>query len=105
MSLNQGFGSGYGLDPKSIRSVDQDRTSEQKSIKQTTNNHIKVPFFTYKKGVRIRIRIGTGFNQVRGSGSVFGIRIRIQEGKNDPQKYNKVQKFHVLTCWMFCFEG
>jgi hypothetical protein len=29
---------------------------------------------------------GSGFNQVSGSGSVFGIRIRIQEGKNDPQK-------------------
>ncbi len=28
----------------------------------------------------------SGFNQVIGSGSVFGIRIRIQEGKNDPQK-------------------
>ncbi len=36
-----------------------------------------------------RIRIGSGFNQVSGSG--FGIRIRIQEGKNDPQKYKKVK--------------
>ncbi len=36
----------------------------------------------------IRIRIGSGFNQVSasGSGSVLGIRIRIQEGKNEPQK-------------------
>jgi hypothetical protein len=34
--------------------------------------------------IRIRIRIGSGFNRVSGSGSVFGI--RIQEGKNDPQK-------------------
>ncbi len=33
---------------------------------------------------RIRIRIGSRFNQV--SGSVSGIRIRIQEGKNDLQK-------------------
>jgi hypothetical protein len=30
----------------------------------------------------LRIRIGSGFNRVCGS----GIRIRIQEGKNDPQK-------------------
>jgi hypothetical protein len=39
-------------------------------------------------GFRIRIRIGSVFNRVSGSGSVFGIRfrIRIQEGKNDPQK-------------------
>ncbi len=33
---------------------------------------------------RTRIRIGSVFNQL--SGSVFGIQIRIQEGKNDPQK-------------------
>jgi hypothetical protein len=26
------------------------------------------------------------------------IRIRIQEGKNDPQKYEKIKKFHVLKC-------
>jgi hypothetical protein len=31
---------------------------------------------------RIRIRIGSGFNQVSGS----GIQILIQEDKNDPQK-------------------
>jgi hypothetical protein len=63
--LVQGFGSGFGLDPDWIR-----------------------------------IRIGSGFgldpDSVRSVhpdpdpyseyGSVFGIRIRIQEGKNDPQK-------------------
>jgi hypothetical protein len=32
------------------------------------------------------IRIGSGFNQVSGSGSIIGIRILIQEGKNDPLK-------------------
>ncbi len=32
----------------------------------------------------LRIRIGSGFNRVSGYG--FGIPIRIQEGKNDPQK-------------------
>jgi hypothetical protein len=31
--------------------------------------------------------------------------IRIQEGKNDPQKKKKVKEFHVLNCWMFSFEG
>jgi hypothetical protein len=31
--------------------------------------------------------------------------IRILEGKNDPEKYEKVYKFHVLKCWMFSFEG
>jgi hypothetical protein len=30
--------------------------------------------------------------------------IRIQEGKNDPQKYKNV-KVHVLKCWMFSFES
>ncbi len=37
---------------------------------------------------------GFGFNQVCGSGSVFGIRIRIQEGKNDPKKLKNFLKFH-----------
>jgi hypothetical protein len=45
--------------------------------------------------IRIRISIGSGFNRVSGSGSVFGI--RIQEGKNhDKQKKKKFKKFHVL---------
>jgi hypothetical protein len=35
-------------------------------------------------GLRIRIRIGSVFNQASGSGSIFGI--RIQEGNNNPQK-------------------
>jgi hypothetical protein len=35
-------------------------------------------------GSGIRIRIGSVFSRVCGSGSVFGI--RIQEGKNDPKK-------------------
>jgi hypothetical protein len=40
-----------------------------------------------KSGLRIRfqIRIGSGFNRVGGSGSG----IRIQEGKNEPQKKKK----------------
>ncbi len=38
-------------------------------------------------GLRIRIRIRSGFNRVSGSG--FRIRILIQEGLNDPQKYEK----------------
>jgi hypothetical protein len=29
----------------------------------------------------------------------------VEEGKNDPQKYKKVIKFHVLKCWMFSFEA
>ncbi len=41
---------------------------------------------------------GSGFNQVSGSGSIFGIRIRIQEGKDDPEKKEKIKKFHVLKC-------
>ncbi len=46
---------------------------------------------------------GSGFYQVSGSG--FRIRIRIQEGKNYPQKKKIVKKVHVLKCWMFSFEG
>jgi hypothetical protein len=44
---------------------------------------------------------GSGFNQVSGSGSEFGI--RIQKGKNDSQKFIKVNYFHVLKCWMVLF--
>jgi hypothetical protein len=42
-----------------------------------------------------------------GSGSKIqsGQWIRIQEGKNDPQKQKTVKKFHVLECWMFSFEA
>ncbi len=57
----------------------------------------------YITGFRIRICIGSGFNQVSGSGSglgpLFGIRIRIQEGKNDSQKKKKnyeISQFEVL---------
>jgi hypothetical protein len=35
----------------------------------------------------------SGFSQVSGSGSGLGCEIRIHEGKNDPQKYNKVRNF------------
>jgi hypothetical protein len=48
------------------------------------------PLFYLRAGFRIRI------------GSGFGIRIRIQEGKNDPQNMKKVKKFQVLK---FSFEG
>ncbi len=41
-------------------------------------------FSSFSVGLRIRIRIGSRFNRVSGSGSGFGI--RIQESKNDPQK-------------------
>jgi hypothetical protein len=54
----------------------------QGSFRQT-GTHIQA-------GLRIRIRIGSRFNRVSGSGSVFGIRIRIQEGKNDSQKLKKI---------------
>jgi hypothetical protein len=40
-----------------------------------------------------------------GSGSRYAIWIRIQEGKNYPQKYKRALKFHFLKCWMFSFEG
>ncbi len=38
-----------------------------------------------------------------GSGSALGIRFRIQEGQNYPQKGRK--KIQVLKWWMFSFEG
>ncbi len=39
---------------------------------------------------------GSGFDQIRESGSGFGIRIRMQEGKNDSQKLEKSDK--IFPC-------
>jgi hypothetical protein len=39
------------------------------------------------------------------SKSESGIRVRKQEGENDPQKWEKIKKFNVLNCWMFSVEG
>jgi hypothetical protein len=49
----------------------------------------------------------SGFNEVSGFGSGLKIRIRIQEGKNDPQatKVEKIKTLHVFKYWMFSFEG
>ncbi len=61
-----------------------------------------------------RSNIAHGYIQGFGSGSVSGSGsawinlsywIRIQEGKNDPQKLKKVQNFHVFKYWMFSFVG
>jgi hypothetical protein len=49
----------------------------------------KSKWYRYLQPVfRIRNWIGSGLNQASGSVSGFGIRIRIQEGKNVPQKKN-----------------
>ncbi len=58
---------------------------EQKNNNKVERKEIK-NFLIKKAGLRIQIRIGSGFNRVSGSGPGFGIRIRIQEGNNDPQK-------------------
>jgi hypothetical protein len=52
--------------------------------------------YSLKKSVfRIRIRLGSGFYQVRGSVSVSGFKIciQIQEGKNDNKKIKKERNF------------
>jgi hypothetical protein len=48
-----------------------------------------------------------GVQEIKDPDPVFRIWIRIQEGKNDPQKLKKkkVKKCHVLKCWMFSVEG
>jgi hypothetical protein len=48
---------------------------------------------------------GSALIWVAGSGSAFKLRIRIQEGKNDPQNKKKIQNFCVSNYWMFSFEG
>ncbi len=47
--------------------------------------------------IRIRIRIGSGFNGIPGSGS--------RRAKNATQNQRKVNEFHLLKCSMFSFEG
>jgi hypothetical protein len=60
---------------------------------------------------RIRIRIGSvDQDSIRsGSGSVFGIRIRIQEGKNNAMTHKSRKKdisgFEMLKCSLLRAEG
>jgi hypothetical protein len=42
--------------------------------------------------IQIRIRIGSGFNQVSGSVSGLGIRIRIPEDRNNSHNRKKIKK-------------
>jgi hypothetical protein len=58
----------------------------------------KVIFCHLTAVLRIQIRIGSGFNHVSGSG--FGSRRATMTHKS-----RKIQKFHVLKCWLFSFEG
>ncbi len=69
-----------------------------------------VIFLYIGSGFRIRIRIGSLFNQVSGSGSgsLFGIWIGINGGKNDPQKLKKKKKnfmFWSAGCSLLRAEG
>jgi hypothetical protein len=59
-------------------------------LNKAMKNTKKIPF---KPVFLIRIQSG------------LWIRIRIQQGKNNPQKWEKIKKFNVLKCWMFSFEG
>jgi hypothetical protein len=52
--------------------------------KKAAKNLKKVPKFTFF----VCFKSGSGFNRVSGFG--FGIRIRIQEGKNDQRKLKKL---------------
>jgi hypothetical protein len=62
----------------------------------TSAEHIATVTPSYRSAVFwIQILNGSGFNAVPESGS----------GKNGPEKYKSVSKFHLLKCWMFPFEG
>jgi hypothetical protein len=64
---------------------------------------------SYVMQVRGRQCFGSGFIQVSGSVSGFGIRIRNPDpdprGQKLPTKVEKIKKVHVLKCWMFSFES
>jgi hypothetical protein len=51
------------------------------------------------------IKISVSDPDPHGSALILVGWILIQEGKKDLQEKKKVQKFHVLQCWMFSFEG
>ncbi len=57
--------------------------------KKSMKNNIPLISIKFFPGLWIRINLSCWF--------------RIQEGKNPGGK--KVEKFHVLNCWMFSFEG
>jgi hypothetical protein len=65
-------------------------SSLSKKVMGAACSEIELQLFIQRTGIlaglRIRIRIGSGFNRVSGSVSAFVIRIRIQKGKNDLQK-------------------
>jgi hypothetical protein len=51
---------------------------------------------------RIKVRTYCGRGEVPEETLLW---IRIQEGKNDPEKYKTVNKLHLLKFWMFAFGG
>jgi hypothetical protein len=73
------------------------------SFKALSSTLLHLPLL--QSGFLIRIQLGSGsgtgsgFNQVSGSGfgSVFGIPIRIQEGKNDHKSIQKFRNFMFLS--------
>jgi hypothetical protein len=87
----------------------------QTNVKRFGDHATLVVYFHILKRTSIQSHSFTsfqGFGSVSGSGSAWirinlscWIRIRIQEGQNDPKKWKKGQNFHLLKCWMFSFEG
>ncbi len=55
--------------------------------------------------IRIRIRIGSGFNGVPGSGFATRNRVRIQEGKKDPEKEKTLLKAGFSCSLNVLYEG
>jgi hypothetical protein len=70
-------------------------------------------FFSFKGAFQslqavLWIRIGSGFYEVPVPVSGLAIWIRIQEGKNAPEKLKKVNKFHlsrVVASWTSFMEA
>jgi hypothetical protein len=83
------FGTGSNrLDPDPSKYLDPDLVSVNTDPKQNPGEKhllfiLECSLFLDPAGPQL-LKAGSGFNEVSGSGSVFGI--RIQEGKNGPQK-------------------
>jgi hypothetical protein len=103
------FQIGWGMCWKNIQAQEEEKVKRRDRKKKFL---ISTP---YKRIMMKAKKQGFGSGSVPGSALIWAaesgsayklrIRIRIQEGKNDPKKWKKGQNFHLLKCWMFSFEG
>jgi hypothetical protein len=63
-------------------------------LNQINSNCRHLRAFPCRFFCQMKSSVGSGWIRIQS-----GQRIRIQKGKNDPQKWKKVKNFHVLNGW------